>query len=121
MRFKTLKNIINSVVEHDFFGMASEMGFMLCIGICPFILFLTALFGYIGKQYFMQPIFIFMQSIMPNDVLNVVNTVLNDHDHNNSIPILYQSINTPCNHSKYTVLLIERVLLLFPTVYNNRK
>ena len=77
-KFKTLRNIIKSVIEHDYFGMASEMGFMLCIGICPFILFLTALFGYIGKQYFMQPIFIFMQSIMPNDVLNVVNTVLNE-------------------------------------------
>ena len=58
--------------------MASEMGFMLCIGICPFILFLTALFGYMGKQNFMQPIFVFMQSIMPQDVLNVVNTVLNE-------------------------------------------
>lgn len=76
--FKTLKNIINSVVEEDFFGMASEMGFMLCIGICPFILFLTALFGYLGKQSFMQPIFIFLENIMPTDVLNVVNTVLNE-------------------------------------------
>lgn len=76
--FKTLKNIIHSVVEEDFFGMASEMGFMLCIGICPFILFLTALFGYLGKQSFMRPIFIFMENIMPTDVLNVVNTVLNE-------------------------------------------
>ena len=76
--FRTIKNIIKSVIEHDYFGMASEMGFMLCIGICPFILFLTALFGYMGKQNFMQPIFVFMQSIMPQDVLNVVNTVLNE-------------------------------------------
>ena len=78
MKFKTLRNIIESVIEHDYFGMASEMGYMLCIGICPFLLFLTAIFGYIGKQNFMQPIFIFMQSIMPHDVLNVVNTVLNE-------------------------------------------
>lgn len=77
-RSRTLKNIVESVLENDFFGMASEMGFMMCIGICPFILFLTGIFGYIGKQYFMQPIFIFMQSIMPHDVLNVVNTVLNE-------------------------------------------
>ena len=78
MRFRTLRNIINSVIEHDYFGMASEMGYMLCIGICPFLLFLTAIFGYIGKQNFMQPIFIFMQNIMPTDVLTVVNTVLNE-------------------------------------------
>ena len=41
---KTIKNIIQSVLENDFFGMASEMGFMLCIGICPFILFPVIIF-----------------------------------------------------------------------------
>ena len=77
-RFKTLKNIIQSVIENDFFGMASEMGFMLCIGICPFMLFLTALFGWIGKHTFMEPIFIFMQNIVPADVMTVIRTVLNE-------------------------------------------
>lgn len=75
---RTIKSIIQSVLENDFFGMASEMGFMLCIGICPFMLFLTALFGWIGKHSFMNPIFIFMQNIVPSDALNVINTVLNE-------------------------------------------
>lgn len=75
---KTIKNIIQSVLDNDFFGMASEMGFMLCIGICPFMLFLTALFGWIGKHSFMGPIFIFMQNVVPSDALNVINTVLNE-------------------------------------------
>ncbi|MBE7704074.1 MAG: YihY/virulence factor BrkB family protein [Cyanobacteria bacterium SIG28] len=75
---KTIKSIIQSVVENDFFGMASEMGFMLCIGICPFILFLTALFGWIGKHYFMNPIFSFMQNVVPSDAMNIINTVLNE-------------------------------------------
>lgn len=75
---KTLKSIIKSVVENDFFGMASEMGFMLTIGICPIILFLTAIFGYIGKHSFMNPIFIFMQNVMPADALNIVNIVLRE-------------------------------------------
>lgn len=75
---KTIKSIIRSVVENDFFGMASEMGFMLCIGVCPFMLFLTALFGWIGKHSFMNPIFVFMQNIVPSDALNVINTVLNE-------------------------------------------
>ena len=74
----TIKSIVQSVVENDFFGMASEMGFMLCIGICPFMLFLTALFGWIGKHTFMNSIFIFMQNIVPSDALNVINTVLNE-------------------------------------------
>ena len=77
-KIKTIKSIIQSVVENDFFGMASEMGFMLCIGICPFMLFLTALFGWIGKHSFMNPIFVFLQNIVPSDALNVINTVLNE-------------------------------------------
>lgn len=77
-KIKTIKSIIDSVVENDFFGMASEMGFMLCIGIFPFILFLTAIFGFIGKHSFMGPIFIFMHNIMPTDVINLMNTVLDE-------------------------------------------
>lgn len=75
---KIIKSIIKSVVDNDFFGMASEMGFMLTIGICPIIIFLTAIFGYLGKHSFMNPIFIFMQNIMPADALNIVNIVLRE-------------------------------------------
>ena len=77
-KIKTIKSIVKSVVENDFFGMASEMGFMLCIGICPFLLFLTALFGWIGKHSFMNPILIFMRNIVPSDAMNVIHTVLNE-------------------------------------------
>ncbi len=78
MRFRTLRNIIKSVIEHDFFGMASEMGFMLVIGIFPFMLFLTALFGWLGKHSFMNPLILFLQQVMPNDVINLIETVLNE-------------------------------------------
>lgn len=60
-KFKTLRSIIKSIIDNDFFGMASEMGFMLVIGIFPFMLFLTALFGWLGKHSFMNPLFLFMQ------------------------------------------------------------
>ena len=78
LRFKTLKNIINSVIENDFFGMAAEMGFMLVIGIFPFMLFLTALFGWLGKHSFMNPLIVFLQQVMPGDVINLIETVLNE-------------------------------------------
>ena len=76
--YKTLYNIIKAVLDNDYFGMASEMGFMLCIGICPLMLFLTALFGFIGKHSFMNAVFVFMQSIVPVDAYNVIITVLNE-------------------------------------------
>ena len=76
--FKTLRSIIKSVIDNDFFGMASEMGFMLVIGIFPFMLFLTALFGWLGKHSFMNPLIIFMQEVMPSDAINLIETVLNE-------------------------------------------
>lgn len=77
-KFKTLRSIIKSIIDNDFFGMASEMGFMLVIGIFPFMLFLTALFGWLGKHSFMNPLFLFMQQVMPNDVIELIQTVLNE-------------------------------------------
>lgn len=77
-QFKTLRNIIKSVIDNDFFGMAAEMGFMLVIGIFPFMLFLTALFGWLGKHSFMNPLILFLQQVMPDDVIYLIETVLNE-------------------------------------------
>lgn len=77
-KFKIIRNIIKSVIDNDFFGMASEMGFMLCIGFFPFILFLTALFGWLGKHTLLTPLFLFMNQVMPDDVMNLLQTVLNE-------------------------------------------
>ena len=76
--FKIIKNIVKSAIDNDFFGMASEMGFMLVIGIFPFMLFLTAIFGWMGKHSFMDPLTQFMQEVMPGDVINLLQTVLNE-------------------------------------------
>lgn len=77
-KFKILRNIVQSAIENDFFGMASEMGFMLVIGIFPFMLFLTAVFGWLGKHTFMTRLMIFLQEVMPNDVMDLIQTVLNE-------------------------------------------
>lgn len=76
--FKIIKNIVQSAIDNDFFGMASEMGFMLVIGIFPFMLFLTSIFGWMGKHSFMVPLTQFMQEVMPGDVINLLQTVLNE-------------------------------------------
>ena len=75
---KVTKNVIKSIVDNDLFGMAAEMGFMLVIGFFPFILFLTGLFGWLGKHSFMIPIFAFMHKIMPEDIINLLQIVLNE-------------------------------------------
>lgn len=76
--FKTLKNIVHNVVDNDLFGMAAEMGFMLVIGFFPFVLFLTAVFGWLGKHTFMMPLMQFFQKVVPGDVLNLLQIVMND-------------------------------------------
>lgn len=73
-----LKRLIKSVVDNDFFGMASEMSYMCCLGIFPLMLFLTGVFGWAGKHEFMRPVFAFMSSILPIDTMGLINTVMKE-------------------------------------------
>lgn len=73
-----LKRLIISVIKNDFYGMASEMGFMMVIGIFPFMLFLTAVFGWLGNKAMMTPILRFLNTFMPEQVMNLITSVLNE-------------------------------------------
>lgn len=72
------KYIIDAVIENDFFGMAAEMGFMLMLGIFPAMLFLMAIFGWMGNKSFMNPVLLFLSTIIPADSMNLIRTVLNE-------------------------------------------
>lgn len=79
MKEKTINFIIRtakSIIAHDYSGMAAEMSYMLIIGIFPFMLFLVSLFNLIGKDYFMNPLFLFMQQVMPEDSHRLIRSVL---------------------------------------------
>ena len=67
---------VKSIIDNDFSGMAAEMSYMLVIGIFPFMLFLMSLFNLIGKNYFMNPLFIFMERVMPDDSIRLIRSVL---------------------------------------------
>lgn len=75
---KTIKSIIKSIVDNDLFGMAAEMGFMLVIGFFPFMLFLMAVFGWLGKHTFMIPLMKFFESVMPDDIISLLQIVMNE-------------------------------------------
>ncbi len=73
-----IKRLIISIIKNDFFGMASEMGFMLVIGIFPFMLFLTAIFSWMGHKDMITPVLKFMSNVMPEQVVDLVLTVLSE-------------------------------------------
>ena len=75
--YNFFKNTIMSIIENDFSGMAAEMSYMLVIGIFPFMLFLMSLFNLIGKNYYMNPLFIFLEKVMPAESLGLIYTVIN--------------------------------------------
>jgi len=80
MKSKTynfLKTTILSIIENDFSGMAAEMSYMLIIGSFPFMLFLMSLFNLLGKNYYMTPLYLFLEKVMPADSLSLIQTVLN--------------------------------------------
>lgn len=73
-----IKRLIISVIKNDFYGMAAEMGFMMVIGIFPFMLFLTAIFGWLGNKSCMPQILGFLSNILPQQVMDLIMTVLSE-------------------------------------------
>ncbi len=73
-----LKRLVISIIENDFYGMAAEMGFMMVIGIFPFMLLLMAVFGWMGNKSYMDPILLGLSSIMPEQAMNLILTVLSE-------------------------------------------
>lgn len=75
---KYSKHVIKAVLDNDFSGMAAEMGFMLMLGIFPAMLFLAAIFGWMGNKAFINPVLFFLSNVIPSDSMNLIRTVLNE-------------------------------------------
>ena len=73
-----IRRLIKSVIRNDFCGMAAEMGFMMVIGIFPFMLFLMAVFGWMGHKSMIEPILLFLNTVMPAQAINLIKSVLNE-------------------------------------------
>ena len=73
-----LVKLIKSIIKNDFYGMAAEMGFMLVVGIFPFMLFLMALFGWMGNKSYLDTILHVLSGIMPNQAMNLLKSVLEE-------------------------------------------
>lgn len=71
-------NLIESIVNEDFPNAAAEMAFMMAIGIFPFMLFLMAVFGWLGKKTFVAKILTALATIAPHEVIDLITTVLNE-------------------------------------------
>ena len=73
-----IKSLIKKIIDRDFCGVAAEMAFWFIIGLFPFLLFLTSLFAWMGKQTLMVPILNFITNIAPKDVSNLIINTLNE-------------------------------------------
>ncbi len=71
-------SLIKAIIDNDLFGMAAEMGFMLVVGIFPFMLFLMAIFGWMGNKSMMDPVLLFLNNFMPEQAMNLIRTVLSE-------------------------------------------
>ncbi len=73
-----LKKMIARVTKDDFFGMASEMAYMLALGIFPFMSFLVAVFGWLGKGALINRFLLYFRTIVPADVVNLIEDVIEE-------------------------------------------
>ncbi len=88
---RIIYNLVRSIIKNDFFGMASEMGFILLAGFFTFLLFLMTIFGWMGNKSYMEPILLGLSNIVPHQVFELINSVLNQtmiFDHGKWIAIL---------------------------------
>ena len=70
-------NLVKSIIDEDFANAAAEMAFMMSIGIFPFMLFLMAIFGWLGKKFFMTKLILALGTFAPSEVIVLIKTVLN--------------------------------------------
>lgn len=72
------KHVVKAVIDNDFSGMTAEMGFMLMLGIFPAMLFLMAVFAWMGNKSFMNSVLMFLSTIIPADSMKLIYSVLNE-------------------------------------------
>lgn len=75
---RSVIRVVKSIIKNDFYGMAAEMGFMLVVGIFPFMLFLMAIFGWMGNRSYMDPILQFLSNIMPKQAMALLQSVMEE-------------------------------------------
>ncbi|MCM1339341.1 MAG: YihY/virulence factor BrkB family protein [Muribaculaceae bacterium] len=73
-----LVHLVKSIIKNDFYGMAAEMGFMLIVGIFPFMLFLMTIFGWLGNRSYLDSILRVLSNIMPLQAMNLLKSVLEE-------------------------------------------
>ena len=75
---RSLVHLVKSIIKNDFYGMAAEMGFMLVVGIFPFMLFLMTIFGWLGNRSYLDSILRVLSNIMPMQAMNLLKSVLEE-------------------------------------------
>lgn len=88
---RTLVRLIKSIIDNDFYGMAAEMGFMLVVGFFPFMLFLMAIFGWMGNRSYLDSVLRVLANIMPHQAMNLLYSVLEEtmiFDHGKLLAII---------------------------------
>ncbi|MBQ9149747.1 YihY/virulence factor BrkB family protein [bacterium] len=70
------QNLVKSIIRDDYANAAGEMAYMTALGIFPFMLFLMAVFGWLGKTSFIDKIIFGLSTIAPPSVIDLINGVL---------------------------------------------
>ena len=71
-----IQNLVKSIIRDDYANAAGEMAYMTALGIFPFMLFLMAVFGWLGKTFFINKIIFGLSAIAPQSVIDLINGVL---------------------------------------------
>ncbi len=73
-----LNDLLKSIIRDDYANAAGEMAYMMTLGIFPFMLFLMAAFGWLGKTFFVNKIIFGLSTVAPQGVIDLINMVLGE-------------------------------------------
>ncbi len=105
---KVVYDIVRSIIKNDFFGMASEMGFILLAGFFTFLLFLMTVFGWMGNRAYMDPIMLALSNMVPRQAMELIYSVLNQtmiFNHGKLIAILGISMTVVLTANAIAIVL----------------
>ena len=71
-----IQSLIKSIIRDDFANAAGEMAYMTALGMFPFMLLSMAVFGWLGKTFFINKIIFGLSLIAPQGVIDLINDVL---------------------------------------------
>ncbi|EKE04736.1 MAG: hypothetical protein ACD_20C00014G0005 [uncultured bacterium] len=76
--FNSIKDMIKTILDNDFPGLATEMAYNFALSLFPFAIFAISVLGFLGTPNNINQIINLLSAVAPTDTLNLIRDILNE-------------------------------------------